>query len=91
MAVFSRNPHKHWVKPRLLKNKVAKSGGTEWYFIPAGLFGGLAANYLQSTLEWVLRQQLNLVCLMFVFAIVSHLWTCSKKAKKHIQPSGERC
>jgi hypothetical protein len=26
MAVFSRNPHKHWVKPRLLKNKVAKSG-----------------------------------------------------------------
>jgi hypothetical protein len=29
MAFFSRNPHKHWVKPRLLKNKVAKSGYTK--------------------------------------------------------------
>ena len=63
---------------RLLK----RLRGTEWHFVAAGLFGGLAANYMQSTLEWVLRQQLNLVCLMFVFAIVSHLWTCSKKAKK---------
>ena len=49
--------------------------GTEWYFVPAGLFGALAANYMQSVLEWVLRQQLNLVCLMFVFALLSHLWT----------------
>ncbi len=69
----------HWfLCVRLLK----RLRGTEWHFVAAGLFGGLAANYMQSTLEWVLRQQLNLVCLMFVFAIVSHLWTCSKKAKK---------
>ena len=46
--------------------------GTEWYFVPAGLFGGLAANYLQSALEWALRQQLNLICLMFVFALLSY-------------------
>ena len=61
----------HWVlSVRLLK----KLRGTEWYFVPAGLFGGLAANYMQSALEWVLRQQLNLVCLMFVFAVLTHLW-----------------
>ena len=46
--------------------------GTEWYFVPAGLFGGLAANYMQSALEWALRQQLNLICLMFVFALLSY-------------------
>ena len=69
----------HWfLCARLLK----RLRGTEWHFVAAGLFGGLAANYLQSSLEWVLRQQLNLVCLMFVFAIVSHLWISVKTAKK---------
>ena len=52
-----------------------KLRGTEWYFIPAGLFGGLTANYMQSALEWALRQQLSLICLMFVFATLSYLWT----------------
>jgi hypothetical protein len=47
--------------------------GTQWFYIPAGLFGSLTANYLQSTLEWVLRQQLNLVCLMLMFAMLSYL------------------
>lgn len=60
----------HWLlSVRLMK----KLRGTEWYFVAAGLFGGLAANYLQSVLEWVLRQQLNLICLMFVFALLSYL------------------
>ena len=54
---------------RLLK----RLRGSPWFFVPAGLSGGLAANYLQSALEWVLRQQLSLVSLMFVFAILSHL------------------
>ena len=58
--------------------------GTEWYFVPAGLFGGLAANYMQSVLEWVLRQQLNLVCLMFVFAVLSHLCTRDPQEKRKI-------
>ena len=55
--------------------------GTERYFIPAGLFGALAVNYMQSVLEWVLRQQLNLICLMFVFSVLSHLDSSSRKWK----------
>lgn len=49
--------------------------GTRVFFFPAGLLGGLAASYLQSCLEWVLRQQMNLIILMFMFAIVSYLNT----------------
>ena len=49
--------------------------GTPWFFIPAGLLGGLTANYLQSFLEWVLRQQMNLVCLLFMYATLSYLAT----------------
>ena len=48
---------------------------TPYFFIPAGLFGGLTATYLQSAFEWVLRQQLNLICIMFFFAILSYLNT----------------
>ncbi len=47
--------------------------GTRWYFLPAGLIGGLTTNYMQSVLEWVLRQQMNLICLLFMFAIISYL------------------
>ncbi len=47
--------------------------GTRWYFVPAGILGGLTANYMQSMLEWVLRQQINLTCLFFMFAILSFL------------------
>lgn len=46
---------------------------TPYFYIPAGLLGSLTANYFQSTLEWVLRQQLNLVCLMTMFAMLSYL------------------
>ena len=47
--------------------------GTEWFFVPVGCFCGLLVTYLQSCLEWVLRQQLNLICLLFIFAILSYL------------------
>lgn len=62
--------------------------GTPWFFIPAGLLGGLTANYLQSFLEWVLRQQMNLVCLLFMFAMLSYLATDGQRLaddwrKKH--------
>ena len=53
--------------------------GTPWFFIPAGLLGGLTANYLQSILEWVLRQQMNLVCLVFMFATLAYLNTDWKR------------
>lgn len=68
----------YWVSClRLLR----KLNGTRWYYLPAGLLGGLTANYLQSVLEWVLRQQMNLICLMFVFAILSYLNTSWAKLK----------
>lgn len=62
---------------RLLK----RLRGTEWHFVPAGLLGGLTANYLQSALEWVLRQQLSLILLMFMFAVLSHLWEQGSQMK----------
>ena len=52
---------------------VWKLKGTPWSFVPAGLLGGLTAIYLQSCLEWVLRQQINLFLLVFLFAIISYL------------------
>ena len=52
---------------------IPKTRGTQWDFIPMGLLGGLTAIYLQSALEWVLRQQVNLLLLMFVFAIIAYL------------------
>jgi O-antigen ligase len=68
--------------------------GTPWFFIPAGLLGGLTANYLQSMLEWVLRQQMNLVCLMGVFALLSYLGSERRNlvaAEKKIAPLGKEC
>ena len=55
---------------------------TRWYFVPAGLLGGLTANYMQSVLEWVLRQQMNIICLLFMFAIISYLNTDWKRLKE---------
>lgn len=52
---------------------VPRLKGTKWMFIPAGLAGGLTIAYLQSCMEWVFRQQLNLICLMFFFALISYL------------------
>ena len=52
---------------------VKKLKGTAYTAIPAGLAGGLVACYLQSCLEWVLRQQMNLILLMFFFALLDHL------------------
>ena len=46
---------------------------TRYFFVPAGLLGGLLANYVQSTLEWVLKQQMNFIWLIIFFAILSYL------------------
>ncbi|MBS1370168.1 MAG: O-antigen ligase family protein [Lentisphaeria bacterium] len=43
------------------------------FYIPAGLCGGLTAVYLQSALEWVLKQPVNFVQLMIMFAVISFL------------------
>lgn len=39
--------------------------------MPAGILGGLTGCYLQSGLEWVLKQQLSFLLLMVFFATLS--------------------
>ncbi len=62
----------YWVSCVKLLRRLLR---TRWYFIPAGLLGGLTADYMQSVLEWVLRQQMNIICLLFMFAIIAYLNT----------------
>jgi len=61
---------------------VRRLSGTPYAALPAGLAGGLLATYLQSCLEWVLRQQMNLVVLMMFFALLDHL-AASSANRKH--------
>lgn len=44
--------------------------GHEYRWVTIGLLGGLLAIYIQSSLEWVLKQTHNFYQLMFVFAII---------------------
>ncbi len=60
----------YYVKAIMLCKKLAD---TEWFFLPAGLVGGLTAVYLQSVLEWVLKQSINFVTLIVCFAILAFL------------------
>ena len=52
---------------------------TELFFIPVGIVGGLTAVYLQSTLEWVMKQQVNFIQMMILFATLSLLLKYSRK------------
>ena len=61
---------------------VWRLAGTEYCWIPAGLAGGMLACYMQSTLEWVLRQQMNLVVMMSFFALVDWLDANSRSLRK---------
>lgn len=60
----------HWLSCLKL---VKRLKGTYWGFVPVGLLGGLTAVYMQCCLEWVLRQQVNLFLLVFLFAMVAYL------------------
>ena len=53
--------------------------GARYHFIAAGFFGGLTANYLQSSLEWVLRQRMSMFLLMICFALVAWLRTLPRE------------
>ena len=53
---------------------------TSLNFVSIGLLGGLSSIYVQSTLEWVLKQTNNYYQLMLVFAIIATL-TRWRKAK----------
>jgi len=46
----------------------------ELFYLPVGFAGGLLAIYLQSVLEWVLKQAVNFAQLMTVFAMISALY-----------------
>ena len=46
----------------------------ELLYLPAGFAGGLLGIYVQSLLEWVLKQSINFAQLMVVFAIISALY-----------------
>ena len=58
---------------------VKRLSGTPYAAIPSGLAGGFVALYLQSCLEWTLRQQMNLILLMAFFALLDHLAANSKR------------
>ena len=47
--------------------------GSRYFYIPAGVFGALSGAFLQSTLEWILKQQINFMWLMILFAFISYL------------------
>ena len=51
---------------------------SNFFYIPAGIVGGLTAVYLQSTLEWVMKQQVNFIQMMMLFAVLSILWKYRK-------------
>ena len=53
---------------------VKKFRRSDCFYIPVGLVGGMSAVYLQSTLEWVLKQQVNFIQLMIMFAALSILY-----------------
>jgi len=44
--------------------------GSIYRYIPIGITGGLTSLYIQSTLEWSLKQTNNFYELMFIFAII---------------------
>ena len=67
---------------------VKKLRRTELFYIPAGIVGGLSAVYLQSTLEWVMKQQVNFIQMMMLFAALSILFKyCQKFASGEVEVS----
>ena len=60
----------YWVISfRLIKKLV----GTPYLYFPIGTLAGLTGVMLQSTLEWVLKQQMNYILMMIIFAMLSYL------------------
>ena len=60
--------------------------GTPYFYFPVGALGGLTGMMLQSTLEWVLKQQMNFIWMMIVFAILSYF---NKYCRKFVPESPE--
>ncbi|MEI6421880.1 MAG: O-antigen ligase family protein [Lentisphaerota bacterium] len=62
---------------------------TELVLFSAGLAGGLFSVYLESTLEWVLKQTNNFYQLMLVFAVISAMTQIRKMKEKYGEPQEE--
>jgi len=62
---------------------------TEYFYIPAGLLGGLSVAYLQSILEWILKQPVNFIQLIIFFAILSYLNVNRYRLRKEARRPGE--
>ena len=60
----------YWITALRLSARLA---GTRWFFLPTGIFAGLTGCYMQSTLEWVMKQQVNFVLTMIFFATLAWL------------------
>lgn len=71
----------HWASALGMLKKLA---GGEKFWVAAGIFGGLTGLYLQSTLEWVLKQQINFVQFTICFAILAYLRkeTLARRARR---------
>ncbi len=48
------------------------------FYIPCGAVGGLTACYMQTCLEWVLRQPMNFIVLMLIFSMLAYLQYASR-------------
>jgi len=69
---------------RLMK----RLAGTWYFFIPAGLAGGLMVSYAHSCFEWTLRMQQNLIILLFFFAILEYLEASWRTLRKREAAGG---
>lgn len=77
-----------WICLRLLW----RLRGSRCFYLPAGLLGGLVAVFLQSLLEWVLKQPLNFLWLIIFFGMLSYLDTHWKELvrQEEAEDAGER-
>ena len=73
----------YWILSFRQLKKLAK---TPRFYLAVGAFGGLPANYLQSVLEWVLKQQINFMQLVLVFAMIGYLnaWYWKERSRRRM-------
>lgn len=68
-----------------IKNYLALKKGKykKYRYLPMAFIGCLTSIYLQSTMEWVLKQTNNFYQLMFIFALIVAITRILQKGKKH--------
>ena len=63
--------------------KMRKGKFQKYRYLPIAFIGCLTSIYLQSTMEWVLKQTNNFYQLMFIFALIAVTSELLKKGEKH--------